>query len=235
MCILRLEHLAALPGRPDAAFHAVVNFALTEFSEVPRRPYTHGVFPPHLEAFDDDELRVGGLAAQLPEGSVFRGVVPLVEALRALEFENDQALGVPVPLQYLNCATASEVFATIAGDGGRRLLPVFGIVIRIGDSDVYNCIDCHRLSSFTPLPSLSLTLLLGHASRLCSYPYPPECVERLSEKPRIGPRGGPARGQKGPLGPFDRPYTAQIHARSVAPNPFSDGFSRYLEAARIGG
>src|SRR5215208_2629538 len=50
--------------------------------------------------------------------------------------------------------------------------------------------------------------------------------ERLSEKPRIGPRGGPARGQKGPLGPFDRPYTAQIHARSVAPNPFSDSFSR---------
>src|SRR5215208_3057363 len=168
MGILRLEHLAALPGRPDAAFHAVVNFALTEFSEVPRRPYTHGVFPPHLEAFDDDELRVGGLAAQLPEGSVFRGVVPLVEALRALEFEYDQTLGVPVPLQYLNCATASQVLATIAGDGGRRLLSVFGIAIRIGDPDVYDCVDCHRLCSFTPLPSLSLTLLYWRMPHACA-------------------------------------------------------------------
>src|SRR5215213_3451099 len=52
--------------------------------------------------------------------------------------------------------------------------------------------------------------------------------ERLSEKPQIGPRGGPARGQKGPLGPFDRPYTAQIHARSVAPNPFSDSLRRRI-------
>src|SRR5215211_6096447 len=43
---------------------------------------------------------------------------------------------------------------------------------------------------------------------------------KLSEKPRIGPRGGPARGQKGPFGPFDRPYSAQIHALSVAPTPF---------------
>src|SRR4051812_46844303 len=59
-----------------------------------------------------------------------------------------------------------------------------------------------------------------------SCPYSPECVERLSEKPRIRPRGGPARGQKGPFGPFDRPYTALIHALSVAPNPFSDSFRR---------
>jgi hypothetical protein len=49
-----------------------LKFAYTEFYEVPRRFYTHGVFPHLLEAFDDDELRVGGLAAQLPEGSVFR-------------------------------------------------------------------------------------------------------------------------------------------------------------------
>src|SRR5215207_6621806 len=121
MGILRLEHLAALPGRPDAAFHAVVNFALTEFSEVPRRPYTHGVFPPHLEAFDDDELRVGGLAAQLPEGSVFRGVVPLVEALRALEFESTERYhewydsSEYAPLRQLRSEAADSEFVVVEG------------------------------------------------------------------------------------------------------------------------
>jgi hypothetical protein len=30
--------------------------------------------------------------------------------------------------------------------------------------------------------------------------------------------------EEGPLGPFDRPYTALIHGLSVAPNPFSDSF-----------
>jgi hypothetical protein len=52
--------------------------------------------------------------------------------------------------------------------------------------------------------------------------------QKLSEKPRIRPRGGPARGRKEPFGPFDRPYAGLIHALSVAPNPFSDSFGRVV-------
>ena len=92
--------------------------------------YSHGVFSPLLEAFDDDELCDGGLAAYLFKWSVFRRVVPLVEALHALEFEDDQTLRIPVTLQYLYCPTASKVLATIVGNGGWGLLPIFGIAIR---------------------------------------------------------------------------------------------------------
>src|SRR5215212_2495571 len=85
-----------------------------EFSEARRLGfYSHGVFSPLLETFDDDELCDGGLAAYLFEWSVFRRVVPLVEALHALEFEDDQTLRIPVTLHYLYCATASKVLATI--------------------------------------------------------------------------------------------------------------------------
>ena len=59
-----------------------------------------------LQAFDDNELRAGGFMAHLLEGSVFRRVVPFVEPLHALEFDDYQALGVPVPLEHLDLASA---------------------------------------------------------------------------------------------------------------------------------
>ena len=51
-----------------------------------------------------------------------------------------------------------------------------------------------------------------------------ETVRKASDKPARWP----ARGRKGPFGPFDRPYTALTHALSVAPNPFSDSFYEYF-------
>src|SRR4028119_1362155 len=49
-----------------------------------------------LQAFDDDELRGGGLTAQSLERGILRRVVPLAQAPHALELEDDQALGVPL-------------------------------------------------------------------------------------------------------------------------------------------
>jgi len=59
-----------------------------------------------LQAFDDNELRDSDFMAYLLKGSVFRRVVPLVEPLHALEFDDYQALGVPVPLEHLDLASA---------------------------------------------------------------------------------------------------------------------------------
>jgi len=47
------------------------------------------VFPPLLEAFDNDEIRGGGLDAHLLEWGVFRRGIPLVKLLHALKFEDD--------------------------------------------------------------------------------------------------------------------------------------------------
>ena len=164
------------------------NFGLTAFAEVRRLGfYSHGAFSPPLEAFDDDELCDGGLAAYLFKWSVFRRVVPLVEALHALEFEDDQTLRIPVTLHYLYCATASKVLDTIGGNGGWSLLPIFGIAIRIADPDVNNSVDCNRLCSFTPLPSFVANFTIGARSPCfcsCSLPYSPNVLERLYENYR---------------------------------------------------
>src|SRR5215212_8902694 len=133
---------------------------------------SHGAFSPPLEAFDDDEPCDGGLAAYLFEWSVFRRVVPLVEALHALEFEDDQTLRIPVTLHYLYCATASKVLATIVGNGGWGFLPIFGIAIRIADPDVNNSVDCHRLCSFTPLPNFVANFTISARSVLLLFFMP---------------------------------------------------------------
>jgi RsiW-degrading membrane proteinase PrsW (M82 family) len=53
----------------------------------------HGAFSPPLEAFDVDDLCDGGLAAYLCKWSVFRRVVPLVEALHASNSRTTRRLG----------------------------------------------------------------------------------------------------------------------------------------------
>jgi len=62
-----------------------------------------------LQAFDDDILCNGGLAAQLLEGSVFWRVIPLLKPLHALEFKYDQALGIPFTFERLDLARGGEV------------------------------------------------------------------------------------------------------------------------------
>ncbi len=64
---------------------------------------SHARLPP-LQAFNDDELCGGGLLAQLLERGVLRRVVPFAKALHALELKDDQALGLPVALERLDCA-----------------------------------------------------------------------------------------------------------------------------------
>src|SRR5215208_6903479 len=62
----------------------------------------------------------------------------------------------------------------------------------------------------------------------CSYSRTSErnCPKSLGYAREVGLR----EANKGPLGPFDRPYTALIHALSVAPNPFSESFSKLNSA-----
>jgi hypothetical protein len=63
----------------------------------------------------------------------------------------------------------------------------------------------------------------GPASR----PYSPKCLEKPSEKVSKVPDVCSLTDHRtGLLGPFWLAYTAQIHGRSAARTPFSDGFGR---------
>ena len=92
-----------------------------------------------------------------------------MEPLHALEFEDHQALRVPVALEHLDFAPACEVLAPVAGNGGWRLFSIFRIA---GRSVIWTLTAAYTAITFVPFfltfDAHSTTLLLVHT--LCSGP-----------------------------------------------------------------
>lgn len=72
-----------------------------------------------FNAFDDDNVRVGGAVSQFFEGSVFRMLKKCFHRFGVGEAKQDKAIGVLVSLEDLMFAAANEIRTPVVSDGGR--------------------------------------------------------------------------------------------------------------------
>ena len=91
-----------------------------------------------LDAFDEDELRGRRAGAGFPRGFVFCGLVELLRALEAREFDDYDAAACRRDFERRVASPTRDEAPAKFLDDARRELHVFGVLLGIGDLDLGN-------------------------------------------------------------------------------------------------